>query len=322
MNTHQLTHFPWTIVVEAPHAQRLDRYVVDCSSTTDHTLSRTKVQEFINAACIEVNGIVATKPSIMVRGGDVIVIKELHKTASQRHSSEIFNQLGVELIAEYEHFLVLNKPAGLVVHKPSSASEDVSVVDWLVHHYPEVAHVGAQGRPGIAHRLDKDTSGLLLVGRTPFGLETLQHMFSQRLIKKTYFALVQGHPQESGIIDYGIIRNSVIPTQMTHKIGTGKPAITHFHVMKYFQQHALLEAKPLTGRTHQIRVHCAAIGHPIVGDKVYGNESNLIKRQALHAAHLEFTFDNQPYEFAKNVPEDFVQALEALEGEAKEDRSW
>jgi 23S rRNA pseudouridine1911/1915/1917 synthase len=311
MKMNALNNLSCSLVVETPEAQRLDRYLVQ--HIPAGTVSRTRVQEYIDAGCIWVNGTVAVKSSMMVRAGDVILMKPPQQTMAEPVEKQILEACSVEVIAEHEHFIVLAKPAGLVVHKPSPDAEGVSLVDWLVHRYPEIASVGAPERPGIVHRLDKDTSGLLLVARTQYGLETLQAMFGTRLIKKTYFALVTGHPQESGVIDYCITRNSVIPTQMTHKIGTGRPAITHFRVMKYYKQHALLEVKPLTGRTHQIRVHCAAIGHPIVGDAVYGTQSKLIKRQALHAAQLEFTFDGQTYAFLKNVPEDFAHALQTLD---------
>lgn len=314
MNTNTLNNLSYSLVVDGPEVQRLDRYIVQHAPAG--TVSRTRVQEYIDAGCIWVNGTVALKPSMMVRAGDVILIKPPQQTMAELVDEALLEACPVEVIAEHEHFIVLAKPAGLVVHKPSAATAGVSLVDWLVRRYPEIASVGSADRPGIVHRLDKDTSGLLLVARTPYGLETLQAMFGSRLIKKTYFALVTGHPQESGVIDYCITRNSVIPTQMTHKIGTGRPAITHFRVMKYYQQHALLEVKPLTGRTHQIRVHCAAIGHPIVGDAVYGTQSKHIQRQALHAAQLEFVFDGQNYLFLKNVPEDFAHALQILDEKA------
>lgn len=313
MDEHTHKNLSCSMTVEALEPQRLDRYVVTHSTTTGISVSRTKVQELIDAGCITVNDRVAGKASTQVKAGDRIVLYEPAIAEPEVIAPQTFDALSVEILAEHEHFIVIVKPAGLVVHKPSADAEGISLVDWLVHRYPEIASVGAPDRSGIVHRLDKDTSGLLLVARTQYGLETLQKMFGAREIKKTYFALVTGHPQETGVIDYCITRNSVIPTQMTHKIGTGRPAITHFRVMKYYNQYALLEVKPLTGRTHQIRVHCAAIGHPIVGDAVYGTQSKLIKRQALHAAQLEFVFDGQTYAFSKNVPEDFAHVLHALD---------
>lgn len=304
-----------SMIVEAVEAQRLDRYVVAHSAEAGIVLSRTKVQELIDAGCMSVNDRIAMKASMLVKAGDHIALYEPVMPEVSGVNPQELEAVPVEVLAEHQHFIVLSKPAGLVVHKPSPDTEEISLVDWLVHRYPEIASVGSVDRPGIVHRLDKDTSGLLLVARTRYGLETLQKMFGAREIKKTYFALVTGHPQESGVIDYCITRNSVIPTQMTHTVGSGRPAITHFSVMKYYNQYALLEVKPLTGRTHQIRVHCAAIGHPIVGDAVYGTQSKLIKRQALHAAKLEFIFDGQSYTFSKNVPEDFAHALQVLDGE-------
>jgi 23S rRNA pseudouridine1911/1915/1917 synthase len=175
--------------------------------------------------------------------------------------------------------------------------------------------VGAQDRPGIIHRLDKDTSGLMIIPRTHHAYNTFGSLFRNRTIHKTYYALVQGHPPKEGFIDLSIGRHPHIRVKMAtfdkektaHYIKKGyriRTAFTHYRVIKYFTDYALVEFKPTTGRTHQIRVHASAIGHPIIGDETYGSSSVLIQRQALHAAKLQFQFDNEQFSFSINLPDD------------------
>jgi 23S rRNA pseudouridine1911/1915/1917 synthase len=205
-----------------------------------------------------------------------------------------------EVIYEDKNFLAINKPAGLMVHAAKHKDEP-TVVDWLLKKYPQVKTVGDDPatRPGIVHRLDKETSGVMLIAKTQEYFEYLKSLFQKHEIKKTYYAVVYGVPKKrEGIIDVpigivnGTLKRSVRSTKMR------KEAMTEYRVLKVFNKSdngetALLEIHPKTGRTHQIRVHLASIGHPIVGDKLYGsrkksNKSSVENRLMLHAGAIEF----------------------------------
>jgi 23S rRNA pseudouridine1911/1915/1917 synthase len=213
-----------------------------------------------------------------------------------------------EIIFENKDFLVINKPAGLMVHgvrvrraRPIDAARAMTptLVDWLRSRYPEIGGVGDDPglRPGIVHRLDKATSGVMIVAKTQSSFELLKRLFQEHQMEKTYFALVFGVPKkEQGIIDSpigikrGSLKRSIYATKMA------KPAVTEYSVVKKItgsekEEYALLKVNPKTGRTHQIRVHLASIGHPIVGDAMYGKKIQppFARRLMLHAASLEFS---------------------------------
>jgi len=224
--------------------------------------------------------------------------------------------LAVEIIQETDRFLIINKPAGLIVHKPGPQSTAVTLVDWLLPRYPELATVGDGARPGIVHRLDKDTSGLMIIPRDPVTHAAIGRLFQSRAITKTYYALVVGTPPQEGEINFSITRDPRTPTRMTHSKTLGKTAYTRYAVIQQYPTMALIAAYPTTGRTHQIRVHLKAIGHPIIGDLVYGDgypkyhhPSSLIARQALHAAKLALTLDDISYSFTAPLPPDMVQMM-------------
>lgn len=212
----------------------------------------------------------------------------------------------MEVVYENENFLAINKPAGLMVHaakvalgKVSTRKTEPTVVDWLIKKYPEVKTVGDDPamRPGIVHRLDKDTSGIMLIAKTQEYFEYLKSLFQKHEVKKTYYAVVWGVPkQREGIIDApigiinGTLKRSVRSTKMR------KEATTNYKMLKEQGDVSLLEVHPLTGRTHQIRVHLASIGHPIVGDRLYGPrrkrrgiaDEATPSRLMLHAGAIEF----------------------------------
>jgi len=219
--------------------------------------------------------------------------------------------VGVKVVAEEPDFLIVYKPAGLIVHKPSEYSEDVTLVDWLLASYKELVFVGVEDRPGIVHRLDKDTSGLLIIPRNSESHKVFGDLFRARAIKKVYWALVKGHSDRSGTIDFPIGRDPVHKHCMIHLPSKGKSreALTHYKVLAYYPDYSLVEVHLVTGRTHQIRVHFAALGHPVLGDSIYGESSKLISRQALHAKQLSFTYKGKPYSFDYKVPEDMQRLI-------------
>jgi 23S rRNA pseudouridine1911/1915/1917 synthase len=218
----------------------------------------------------------------------------------------------IKIIYEDENVLAINKPAGIVVH-----GEMESVADWIVRKYPEIKNVGDDPeRPGIVHRLDKDTSGVLLIAKNQKSFEWLKSQFQDRKIKKTYLALVSGKLKaDSGLIDLPIGRSKTPLKRLASQKARGKlrEAITEYKVVKKFDNYTLLEAFPKTGRTHQIRVHFKAIGHPVVGDKLYGNPEEKLNRQFLHAQSLELNLqDGSRIKLEADLPEDLKNFLNML----------
>lgn len=297
---------------------RLDRFLVSYFPL----YSRSFFKRLIDEGLVMVNGKPTNKQGLSLKPGDTVVItfpqeQTIESTVVKEQTS------GVALVHTGEHFLIINKPAGLTTHKPHSHHTDPTVVDWLLLHHQEVAQIGYIDRPGIVHRLDKDTSGLMIIARTNYAHSQLSYMFKHRMIQKTYVGLVEGHPSETGTIDFQIGRhpicrnkmavfNCVVPQSFSQKDAPVRDAFTEYNVITYYTSGALVEFKPTTGRTHQIRVHSAALGHPLVGDMVYGKKSVCIERHALHAFSLTFTFDGKVYEFKQEAPSDFKLALEAL----------
>jgi 23S rRNA pseudouridine1911/1915/1917 synthase len=297
--------------------------------------SRSFFQHIIKEGHLTLNGKQLTKPSCPVKSQDIMIITLPPKRAiAPTAVIEMVKSknLDIETVYENDHFLIIYKPDNIMVHAPSERSMAVTLVDWLLVNYPGISHVGYSDRPGIVHRLDKDTSGLLVVPRTPYAHAAFSKMFQERTIHKTYLAVVEGHPEPTGTIDipigrspqgnkmaafpeYRSLTSSGVPTRLQSPRATRRirHAITHYIVKQYFEHNTLIEATIVTGRTHQIRVHCAAIGHSIVGDPIYGKKSKFIKRQALHAYCLSFIFDGEEYNFSKEVPQDFQDLLSSLE---------
>jgi len=312
-------------VTEQDGLTRLDKFVAQQFPD----FSRTFFQHLIDQGCVWVNGGQAKKSSLTARPGDVI---ELHiPQPKARTWSAAADELGVEVIYTHEHFYIINKPAGLLMHPTSAQCKQVTLIDWLLQNFPELEAIGPSERPAIVHRLDRETSGLLIVPRTNYAHIAFGKLFRSRGIQKTYLAIVQGQPARTGSIDYPIGRNPIHRKKMTtfpdsaHYVSSvsdlqkdggqkARQALTYYKVLEYFDHYALVEVKPVTGRTHQIRVHMTAISHPLLGDSLYGQSSPLMNRQALHAAGLSFMFDGVPYTFEAPLPADFEHALQLLRG--------
>lgn len=305
-------------VADIEISDRADRYI----GNRFPLYSRTFFKRLVEHGYITINDKKIDKPSVPIRLNDTLTIHfpQAPTPTIQAVSAHDFD---VKVLYEHEHFLIINKPAGLIVHPPHTASSSITLVDWIRFYYKDVCSVGYIDRPGIIHRLDKDTSGILIIPRTTYAHAIFGTLFKDRAIKKTYLALVHGHPDKEGVVDRAIGRDPVLRTRMKafHSLACGseqvngvkiRHAYSSYHVHTYYANHSLVVVKPVTGRTHQIRVHLASIGHPIVADTVYGSQTELMNRQALHAHSIAFTFDGIPYDFTAELPADMDAAVRLL----------
>lgn len=272
-------------VQEEQIGQRLDRFLAPLLST----LSRTNIQQLIAEEAVLVKG-KASKPGYALRRGDTITI--VRSTLVLPPTNATAHELPLDILYEDQDLLVLNKAPGMVVH-PGPGHSDDTLVNALLARYPELQGVGEDGRPGIVHRLDKDTSGLIIIARNSRTLTALMEQMQGHTIIKRYLALVEGDvAHDQGSIDAPIGRDTRNRQQMTVTTRDSREARTHFRVLQRFTRHTLLLLQLETGRTHQIRVHLKAIGHPVVGDPVYGSgnvpKGFTLNRQFLHAYQLQF----------------------------------
>lgn len=252
-----------------------------------------------------------TRPSLRLREGDLVEaeVPQPEPAALRPEAAPL------EIVFEDPHLLVVNKPAGLTVH-PGAGRPSGTLVHALLHHCPGLPRVGAEHRPGIVHRLDKDTSGLIVVAKSEEALVGLQAQIQSRRARRDYTALVHGRvPRESGTIEAPVGRDPRRRTRMA-VVASGRRAVTHYRVVERFPGASMLELRLETGRTHQIRVHCAHIGHPVIGDRVYGRRAKVwgISRQALHASRLSFAHPVLGTEMCLSapLPADMAEALSAL----------
>lgn len=304
------------IVPENHQSCRVDKYI----SGLFPDYSRTFFQNIVLTGNISINQKVTKKPSDLVHTNDTITVQFPAERTIEPHDV-IDRTHGISILADTQHFMIIHKPANLLVHAPSNNSNAITVVDWIRHHYNDISSVGSADRPGIIHRLDRETSGILIITKTQYAHNVIGALFRERTIRKTYKALVAGHPPRQGTITFAIGRNpknrlmmkSFDENDIDHegKIDNTKVrrAKSDYKVLEYFEDSSLVEVKPTTGRTHQIRVHMTAIGHPIIGDQLYGIKSLHIERHALHAEKLEFAFEGKEYEFCDKLPQDFQQLL-------------
>ncbi|MBD3273656.1 RluA family pseudouridine synthase [Candidatus Dependentiae bacterium] len=283
---------------------RIDKYLF--SQFPDY--SRAYFQNLIHENLISVNSNNKIKCNYKLKKNDTIQVNfpKIIQYDLTPH------KIDFEVVDIQDDFIIINKPAGLVVHPSDNNKDELSLVHGLLYKFKELEDFNDEQRPGIVHRIDRGTSGLLIIARNVKSQIKFSNMFKNREIKKTYLAVVKGHPQKEGKISYPIGRHPVKRHLMSHLSYDGKPALTYYKVLQYYKNESLVEIRIITGRTHQIRVHFAAIGHGLIGDDHYGFQSKLINRPALHAHKLEFEFKNQKFEYKKEVPQDFEELLNNL----------
>ncbi len=273
-------------------------------------VSRAKVQALIRAGKVRVNGRVVRKPGLAVGPSDTIQVAPLPLSEARLLPEPI----PLEILYENESLVLINKPAGMVVH-PGAGHPRATLVHAALAHAPELHGVGEESRPGIVHRLDKDTSGVMVVAKTVETLMNLQQQFRRREVEKVYLALVDGTPpSSSGQIEAPLARSPRHRKRIAVVQGAGsRVAVTRFRTRERFAKHSLLELRPLTGRTHQIRVHLQFLGCPVVGDRVYGRRRPTlpVARQQLHAWRLSFQLpgEQERRTFEAPIPVDIREAI-------------
>lgn len=269
-------------VEQSDEGKRLDVYL-----SRQLALSRSRAQKLISGNLVLVNGEHA-RVSRKVREGDVLAIT----IPAPREEQILPEDIPLDILYEDDDIIAVNKPRGLVVH-PACGNRSGTLVNALFAYSEKLSTIGGEERPGIIHRLDKDTSGVILVAKNNIAHIALQRDLRQRLVEKIYLAIVRGVPKErKGHIDKAVGRHPINRKRMAVlKEGKVRPALTYYEILEEFHKYALLRVQPITGRTHQIRVHLSYIGHPIIGDNVYGHrrgESFGMTGQALHAFSLAF----------------------------------
>ncbi len=290
--------------------ERLDHFLVACLPE----FSRSRLQGLIKDGFVKVDGLAAQKSGQKLERGDSVEVRIPPPVPSSLQPEDI----PLDIIFENDDLLVINKPAGMVVH-PSAGHETGTLVHAVLGHAPGIEGIGGEERPGIVHRLDKETSGLILVAKNERAHRFLQDQFRLRKVEKVYLALVDGAPPTpSGRVEAPIGRDPAHRMKMAiQPPGKGRAAISEYRTLENLGEHTLLEVHPLTGRTHQIRLHCAFLNCPIVGDTIYGRRhpTVAIKRHFLHAVRLSVKLPGEetPRTFEAPLPVDLKELLELLE---------
>ncbi|CAK6700266.1 Ribosomal large subunit pseudouridine synthase D [Cyanobium usitatum str. Tous] len=299
-----------TLTYAKPLPMRLDRWLV--SQRPEQ--SRARIQKFIEAGYVRVNGVTG-RAKTPLRPKDVV---ELWMPPPEPLPYLVAQAMSLDVLFEDAHLIVLNKPAGLTVH-PAPGNKDGTLVNGLLHHCPDLPGIGGELRPGIVHRLDKDTTGCIVVAKSQEALVKLQVQIQKRIASRQYLAVVHGQPAgDSGTIVGAIGRHPVDRKKyaVVHD-DSGRHACTHWRLVERLGDYSLLRFKLDTGRTHQIRVHCAHIGHPIVGDPTYSRCRKLpleLPGQALHAVQLglDHPITKQRLVCEAPLPEAFERLLAVL----------
>ncbi len=292
----------------ASENQRLDLFLKDKIKEA----SRAKIQKAIKEGQVTVNGL-PVKAGHKLKPGEVVEIS-IEEKASDRELEPQEIKFGI--IYEDSQVIVIDKPAGLSVH-PGAGLSRGTLVNGLVFFYPEIKNVGSPLRPGIVHRLDKDTSGLMVVARTQAAYHSLRRQFEDRSVEKVYLGLAAGRfKDKKGIIDLPVGRHPAERQKMSVKSRKPRVAITRYEVLREFKHSTLLALKPLTGRTHQLRVHLSALGHPLLGDSRYGQTAEKKRKPGsrlfLHAFELSFEHPvkKERLKFRCPLPADLQEILD------------
>ena len=286
---------------------RIDRHLV----TALPELSRSRIQQLIRSGSIRLNGAI-TRPHQIVRTGDQI---ELTNPPPEKIETRP-EAIPLEILFEDDDLIVINKPAGMTVH-PGAGHHEHTLVNALLHHCSTLSGIGGKERPGIVHRLDKETSGCLVAAKNDIAHRELSKQFATRTVEKIYLALVAGKVRkQTGIIEQKIGRHPVYRQRMTVASARGRAARTEYRVVRSSELASLVECRLHSGRTHQIRVHLHHLGHPVLGDKIYAQRlAKNFPRQMLHAWKFGFRHPRtgEWKNFEAPLPEDFKGAIAAME---------
>lgn len=289
--------------------QRLDKFLVSCLPE----FSRSQIQRLIRDGFVAVNGAIATKTGASLEQGNLVRTRIPPPTPT----TLVPEPIPLDICFENDDLLVVNKPAGMVVH-PAVGHTSGTLVHAVLAHAPDMVGIGGEGRPGVVHRLDKNTSGLIVFAKNDAAHRWLQGQFRDRKVEKVYLALVDGKPPTpTGRVEAPIGRDAVQRKQMAvvvpHK---GRMAVSEYRTLETFAQHTLLEVHPITGRTHQIRLHMSFLGCPVAGDRTYGrrNSTLALDRHFLHAARLTILLpgENIARTFEAPLPEKLTLVLSGL----------
>ena len=284
--------------------ERLDKFL----ASTQSDLSRAQIYNMILAGLVKIDEH-NVKPAYKIKGNEIIVLDVSYPTSEDLISED----MNLNIIYEDDDLVIIDKPSGIVVH-PGVGHRTGTLVNGLISKMPYIRNVGEKKRPGIIHRLDKDTSGLIIVAKNPITHENISMQIKDKTVLKKYTALVSGNVNPSeGIIKSNIGRDPSNRKRMA-VVGNGKYAESHYNVLENLNDYSLLDIQIKTGRTHQIRVHMSSIGHPIVGDIVYGGEKTTINRHFLHASKIGFNLPSTGAytEFKSEIPENLSGLLENI----------
>jgi len=309
------------ITIKDKANQRVDKFLKK-EVFFNEKITRGEIIRQIKDGNILVNG-KKIKPSYILKEKDKIEINFEKKSEKLIPNKDI----KLNVIYKDENIIAINKPAGISVH-PVNLDDDNTLVNGLICQFPEIKNVGDPSissgqvniRPGIVHRLDKDTSGIMVVARNQKAFEELKNKFKNRKVEKKYLAIVHGKLEnKAGVVEKPLARSSDYKKQIVANKKTRttiRPAMTEYKVVKEFRDYSLVEVSPKTGRTHQIRAHMTSIGHPIAGDKIYKLKNfkiaGLVRRQMLHAKSIKFILFEKDYSFSAEFPDDFRNVLDFL----------
>lgn len=289
-------------VPETEHDSRLDMFV----SVAVQDLSRSRARLLIESGLVLVDGAAAGKPSLRLKPGQLVTV-----LPGQAEPPDLVAwDVTLTVVYEDDDLVVIDKPAGMPVH-PGPGHQGDTLANALVARWPDVSGVGQPSRPGIVHRLDADTSGLIIVARTARAHADLSGQFEGRTVQKMYTALVSGTPRLNEAVIEAPIGRSPGHRQKMAVVSSGRPASTRYTVTRRFDASTLVEARPTTGRTHQIRVHFDSIGHPVIGDALYGTADPHLGRHFLHASEIGFRHPvgGGNIELTSSLPEDLISYL-------------